>query len=176
MTDSDGREPEGIAREVCLRLLSARPRTRAELETALAKREVAPDVARRVLDRFEELRWVDDAAYAGAWVQSRHAHRGLSRRALAQELRQRGVAAEQVEAAVDAVSDEDEEATAFRLARVRAAATTRLARDVRIRRLTGVLLRRGYSSSLTTRAVLAALDGPSALDDLRDEQGLTDDG
>jgi len=168
------RGPEEIARDVCLRLLSARPRTRVELEKALAKREVPSDVAHRVLDRFEELRWVDDAAYAGAWVQSRHTHRGLSRRALSQELRQRGVAAEHVEAAVENVSDEDEEATAFRLARARAAATAHLARDVRVRRLTGVLLRRGYSSGLASRAVLAALDESPSIGERGDDEDLTD--
>jgi regulatory protein len=156
------RDPEEVARDTCLRLLAARPRTRAELESALAKRGTPEDVAARVLDRFAELRWVDDAAYAEGWVQSRHTSRGLSRRALEQELRRKGVGPETTETALAGLAPEAEEETAFRLARRRAAATAHLDREVRVRRLTGALLRRGYPSGLATRAVLAAVgEGPT---------------
>jgi regulatory protein len=161
-----GREPDDTARDICLRLLAARPRTRAELRAALAKRGLPEEVVERVLDRFEELGWVDDAAFADQWVQSRHATRGLSRRALGQELRRRGVEPETVELAVGGLHERAEEETAHALARRRAAATAGLDRQVRVRRLTAMLLRRGYPPDLATRAVLRALeDGPEAVPD-----------
>lgn len=151
------REPEEVARDTCLRLLAARPRTCAELEVALAARGTSEDVAARVLDRFVELRWVDDAAYAEDWVQTRHRSRGLSRRALEQELHRKGVDPGTTETALAGLAPETEEETAFRLARRRAEATAHLDREVRVRRLTAALLRRGYPSGLAVRAVLAAV-------------------
>ena len=71
-----------------------RPRTRAELAKALARKEISDEVIAEVLDRYDEVGIIDDAAFARAWVSSRHQGRGLARRALANELRQRGVAAE----------------------------------------------------------------------------------
>ncbi len=43
-----------------------------------------------ILDRFEEVGLVDDAQYAEMIVRTRHAERGLSRRAISTELRRRG--------------------------------------------------------------------------------------
>ena len=150
-----------MARDTCLRLLAARPRTRAELEVALHGRGTPEDVAARVLDRFVELGWVDDAAYAEDWVQTRHRSRGLSRRALGAELHRKGVDPGTAESALAGLAPETEEETAFRLARRRAEATAHLDREVRVRRLTAALLRRGYPSGLAVRAVLAAVDEAS---------------
>src|SRR5262249_23326143 len=85
-----GREPGGeeAARVICLRLLTSGPRTRAQLATALRKRRIPDEVADSVLGRFAEVGLIDDAAFARAWVESRHHGRGLGRRALAAELRE----------------------------------------------------------------------------------------
>ena len=65
-----------MAREICLRQLAVRPRTRAELAGALAKRGISEEVSAQVLDRYDEVGIIDDAAFARAWVTSRHAGRG----------------------------------------------------------------------------------------------------
>jgi regulatory protein len=93
--------PQAAAREICLRLLTAAPRTRAQLVTALRNRGVPESVAEEVLGRFAETGLIDDAAFARAWVESRHYSRGLSRRALAGELRERGVGDDEVRNAID---------------------------------------------------------------------------
>src|SRR5215470_6407474 len=110
-----GVDPEEAARQICLRLLGAGPRTRAQLAAALRRRRVPDEVAEAVLGRFAEVRLIDDAAFARAWVETRHHGRGLARRALSAELRQRGVAAEEVRAAVGTLGDQEEIATARRL-------------------------------------------------------------
>ena len=84
-------DPAERAREICLRLLAARPRTRVELAKALRQQGIATAVAAEVLSRYAEAGIIDDQAFARAWVSSRHHGRGLARRALATELRQRGV-------------------------------------------------------------------------------------
>ncbi|POX41886.1 regulatory protein RecX, partial [Streptomyces sp. Ru72] len=93
-------DPVEQARAICLRLLTGTPRTRKQLADALSKREIPEDVADEVLSRFEEVGLIDDSAFADAWVESRHHGRGLARRALAQELRTKGVDSALIDAAV----------------------------------------------------------------------------
>lgn len=150
-------DPEAVARTIALRQLTGAPRSRAQLQAAMATRGVPEDVAERLLDRFEEVGLVDDAQYAGMWVRSRHTGRGLARRALAHELSSRGVSPEVAAEALDQVGDDDEAEAARALVARRLPATRGLDRDVRARRLVGMLARRGYSSTLAIRVVREAL-------------------
>ncbi len=146
-------DPEQVARSIALRLLTGAPRSRAQLAEAMARRDVPEEVADRVLDRFTEVGLVDDAAYAEILVRSRHAERGLSRRALAMELRRRGVDEVTAGEALEQVDDADEEEAARALARKKLRATRGLDREVRLRRAYGALGRRGYGGSLVSRVV-----------------------
>lgn len=151
-------DPEAVARQICLRLLTAAPRTRAQLADALRKRGVPEQAAETVLERFADVQLIDDAMFAQAWVDTRHHGRGLARRALAAELRQRGVAAEEIRTAVDRVGPDQELATAQAMVERRLASTRRLPKQTRFRRLMGMLARKGYSEGLAYRVVRAALD------------------
>ncbi|MDY7086252.1 MAG: regulatory protein RecX, partial [Actinomycetota bacterium] len=144
------------AREICLRQLAVRPRTRAELAKLLARKEISEEVIAEVLDRYDEVGIIDDAAFARAWVTSRHHGRGLARRALANELRQRGVDAEVASEALETVDDEDEAATARALVD-RKLRTATGPPDAVFRRLVGMLARKGYSAGVAIRAVKDAL-------------------
>ncbi|BFV57020.1 hypothetical protein KCMC57_up21240 [Kitasatospora sp. CMC57] len=146
-------DPAAQARDICLRLLTGTAKTRKQLADALRKKEIPDEVAAEVLDRYEEVGLIDDGAFAAAWVESRHAVRGLGRRALAQELRQRGVAGELVERALEQVDNEDEEEAARELVRRKLRTMRALDPQVRTRRLVGMLARRGYSEGLAFRAV-----------------------
>ena len=151
-------DPESVARTIVLRRLTAAPRTRAQLADDLRRRDVPDEVAERVLDRFTEVGLVDDNAFASAWVQSRHRGRGLSRRALAHELRHKGVDDATVAEAVDEIDLDDEVAAATALVAGRLAATRGLPVETRVRRLAGMLARKGYSGGLSMRVVRDALD------------------
>jgi regulatory protein len=145
-------------------LLTVAPRTRAQLEDALRRKGVPDEVAERVLGRFTDVGLIDDEAFAQAWVQSRHRGRGLGKRALAAELRQRGVASGTVDEAVQALEPEQEERTARELIARRLAATCGLETAKRTRRLVGILARKGYPPGLAYRVVREALE----------EEGVTD--
>lgn len=138
---------------MCLRRLSAAPRTRAQLEETLRRAQIPDAVAADVLDRLTRAGLIDDAEFASAWVRSRHAGRGLARRALAHELRQRGVAGEQVDEAVGQLDADDERVRAAALVARRLPATRGLPHDTRLRRLTGLLARKGYSQGLAVQVV-----------------------
>jgi regulatory protein len=153
-----------LAREICLRQLAVRPRTRAELAQALAGRRIDDDVITEVLDRYDQVGMIDDAAFARAWVSSRHAGRGLARRALAGELRQRGVAGEVVGRALETLDDEQEAATA-RVLVDRKLRTASGPPEAVFRRLVGMLARKGYPAGLaisTVKDALAARDSEAA--------------
>ncbi|WP_416875275.1 recombination regulator RecX [Kitasatospora sp. SC0581] len=151
-------DPETRARDICLRLLTGAAKTRKQLADALRKREIPEEAADAVLTRLEEVGLIDDAAFAAAWVESRHAVRGLSRRALAQELRTKGVAADLVEQAVAQLDHDDETDAARALVERKLRSTRGLDTQVRTRRLVGMLARRGYSEGLAFRVVRSALE------------------
>ncbi len=160
-------DPVSVARTIALRQLTAAPRTRAQLDEALARRGVPEQVSAELLDRLEQVGLVDDAQYARMWVESRHSGRGLSRRALRHELTERGVDPELVRDAVEAVDNDAELAAATALVRRRLASVGRAedeegdqdpqVRQRRDRRLLGLLARRGYSAEVAHRALRTAL-------------------
>lgn len=151
-------DAEGVARAIALRLLTSAPRSRAQLAEAMARKDVPSDVAERVLDRFGEVGLVDDAAYAAMLVRTRHSERGLARRALAQELSRRGIDRETAEVALSQVDRADEEAVARDLVRRRASAGAGLPREKQVRRLVGMLARKGHSPGSAYRIVTEVLE------------------
>ncbi|GGK27503.1 hypothetical protein GCM10010124_20100 [Pilimelia terevasa] len=169
------RDPAEFARDICLRQLAARPRTRAELARALRGKGVPDDVAEPILERYAEVGMIDDAAFAQAWVTSRHQGRGLARRALVQELRQRGVSTDDAAEALSGLDTETETTTARALVRRRLRAVARLEYQAAFRRLVSMLARKGYPAGIAVAVVreeLAAVadeagawDGVEAPDD-----------
>jgi regulatory protein len=162
-----------------LRLLTTAPRTQAQLAIALRRRGIPDEAAAAVLARFAEVRLIDDAMFAKAWVESRHHGRGLAGRALGAELRQRGVAQDDIQAALRELDPEQELATARELVARRLAATAGMPVPARMRRLTSVLARKGYAAGLAYRVVREALEQEGGecrvpLDDL-DVLGEPDD-
>ena len=155
-------DPESVARAIVLRRLTGAPQSRAQLADALARRDVPEDVSTRVLDRFTEVGLVDDQEYARILVRSRHAERGLSRRALGVELRRKGIDDETAAVALADVDDADEEKAARELVRRRLRSTAGLATEVRVRRTYGALGRKGYPAGLVARLVREELAAEGA--------------
>ncbi|WP_372460766.1 recombination regulator RecX [Actinomycetospora endophytica] len=141
-------DPESAARTVCLNLLTTRARTRAELAAGLESRGFDDDVATLVLDRLVEVGLLDDAAFAEQWVDSRHRHRGLGRRALSQELRRKGVDSETAGEAVAGLDADAEREKASELVRRRLPSLDRVEPQAAARRLVGMLARKGYGAGL----------------------------
>jgi regulatory protein len=151
------------AREIALRRLSVRARSRKELAQDLKSRDVPADAAAEVLDRFSEVGLVDDAAFAQEWVESRGRRSGAAR--LRQELRQKGVAEEDIADALGGRDDQADLTNARELATRKAAMMKSLDRVVRQRRLTALLARRGYSSAVIRRVIGEVLQAETPDDD-----------
>lgn len=146
-------DPVQQAKDICLRLLTVRPRTRVELAQVLARKGVEAEVAEQVLSRFDEVGLIDDAAFAELWVRSRHGFQGLSRKALAVELRRKGVAEESAAEALATVDSEAEEERARQLVRKRLRSLGDADEPTKVRKLVGMLARKGYSEGMAYRVV-----------------------
>jgi len=151
-------DPESVARTILLNQLTGRARTRSELATKLSSRDVPEEIATRLLDRFEEVGLVDDAAFAREWVEQRQSGKGLAKRALAQELRRKGIDDETAREALDEIDADDEVEVARALVRAKLRTVRNLDRDKAVRRLVGMLARKGHSSSVAFRVVKQELD------------------
>jgi regulatory protein len=143
---------------LCLRLLTARARTRAELAGQLAKRGYPQEISERVLDRLAAVGLVDDADYAEEWVRSRRAKSGKSNRALAAELHTKGIDNDVITAALGGMSAGAERAQAEKLVRARLRREVLTEDDTRVsRRLAAMLARRGYRQEMAWEVVAAEL-------------------
>jgi len=159
-------DPHDVARQIVLRQLAMAPRSRAELMQKLAQRGCAADVAATVLDRMTQVGLVDDEAYAQMLVRSQQAGRGLAKRALARELRTKGIEDHLAEDALTLISDEDERDRARALVDKKLRAMHGLGIEVQTRRLVGMLARKGYSSNMTYAVIREAIaDAPEHLPD-----------
>ena len=146
-------DPEWVARKILLDQLTGQARSRKELSDKLAAKNVPPEIATRLLDRFEEVGLVDDDAFARSWVASRQPGKGLARRALAQELRRKGIDDEVAREALDEIDPADEEAAARALVRKKLRSLSRVDDTTATRRLVGMLARKGYGSGLAFAVV-----------------------
>jgi regulatory protein len=156
--DSASREEQ--ARALCLRLLTVRARTRAELAGQLSKRGYTDDVSSRVLDRLADVGLVDDEDFAEQWVRSRRVHAGKGKRALSSELRTKGVDDEVIDAVLADIDSDTERSRAEQLVadKLRRERLTDEADDAKVaRRLVGMLARRGYGQSMAFDVVKVAL-------------------
>jgi len=163
LTDRDpDADPVEVAKQIVLRQLSHSPKTRQQLAEVLAKRDVPEWAAERALDRVTELGYINDEAFARAWVESRHRTKGLSERVLRRELLDRGVDRACVDVVLtEGVDRDSERAAATELVEKKLRSMSGVDRDVAIRRLVGLLGRKGYPSGMAFGVVRDVLDRES---------------
>ncbi len=147
---------------MCLRLLTARARSRAELAGQLTKRGYPDDVSIRVLDRLTEVGLLDDTDFAEQWVHSRLANAGKGKRALAAELKIKGIDKDVITSVLGGINPAAERGRAEELVRrkLRRENLGDEAADAKVtRRLVGMLARRGFSQGMALDVVSVELAG-----------------
>jgi len=160
---------EQKARDICVRLLTARPRTRVELAQVLTRKGIPDQLAERVLGKLDRSGLVNDADFAETWVHSRHTYDGLGRRALIAELKRKGVDESVAAEAASEVDSAAEERRARQLVRKKLRTVGDAEEATRVRRLVGVLARKGYPQGLAYRVVREELRAAG------EDGGLLDD-
>lgn len=141
------------AYQAALHYLAARPRSRAEVTQQLTHKEHPPEAIAAALDRLEERMYVDDAAFAEYWVDSRSRFRPRSAVALRYELRQKGVDPAAIEAATQEL---DESAAAWSAVASRLERWQALSEDELAQKISGYLARRGFSYAIARQTARRA--------------------
>lgn len=175
LIDHEHEKAAAKVRERALRLLDQRSRSRQELrERLLDPRRVkegedspAPELVDNVLDSLARSGLIDDEAFAREWVRQRFERRGKSTAVLRRELQDKGVSAAERESALEQIDEADERELARELARkkarsVKAVPCDRAERDKELRRIVGVLARRGFPQSMALQIAREALDSRCA--------------
>jgi len=144
-------DPYSVATKIALNALSRRAKSRGELYAVLLKKNTEPDLIDRVLDRLTEHKLIDDQAFANDWSRSRHIYKGLSRNVLARELRQKGVGDLEISIALEQIAPESEKAIATALVEKKLRSLQRESTEVKYRRISGFLARKGYSHHLISQ-------------------------
>jgi regulatory protein len=94
------------AMQQALLFLSYRARSENEIRKNLSKHEIPDAVIEETLERLRREGFADDKKFASAWVENRSTFRPRGRRALALELRQKGIDDHTIESALEGIDDE----------------------------------------------------------------------
>ena len=155
-----GRSQYQAARDAALRLLAYRPRSEHEVHDRLARR-FPEEVAAEVVAALRSQGLLDDARFSSQWADSRSARNPRSARLIARELLAKGVDGALADEAVREVDDEE---SAYR-ACLKYSRTGGQADPAAFqRRLMGYLARRGFSQSVSRRAIGRLMDEDAATD------------
>jgi regulatory protein len=162
--DAGREESKAPIRAKALRLLDQRMRSRKELVDRLSAVEEFPaEMIEEVIDDLARSGLVDDEQFASEWVRQRFAARGKSKMVLDRELRDKGIGSSQRAAALEQITHNAEEDVARKLAAKKAATIKTVAADYNakqkdLRRVVGVLARRGFPAELSMEIAREELD------------------
>jgi regulatory protein len=171
LTEISAAETLRRAKEDAYRLLSFRARSEKEIQDRLGRKGYEPPVVDEVLASLRGYGYVNDAAFAETWVSERGKTRG--RRALAHELRQKGITGDiAADVLNEAKTDEAELAAARTVAVKRVGERPSDASREAQAKLAAFLQRRGFGWNII-RPVLADLYG--RFESEEDEEQENDD-
>lgn len=103
LQEEDARE---AAIQKALRFLGYRARSVSEVRENLQKHAISEAVIERTLERLQESGLLNDQEFAQAWVENRNTFRPRSRRALALELRRKGLDDDVIQQTLEQTVDE----------------------------------------------------------------------
>ena len=142
---------------VSMYALARRGMSSREMRDYLLGREFESSEVDTEIERLEKVALLDDHALAETLIRTLQARKGLGRSALTAELRRRNVDSLAVESALAVLDDDDELERAVVIAMKRAGQLRSLDATTAKRRLGDFLMRRGYSGTVVSKAVQAAL-------------------
>jgi len=130
--------------------LSYRARSEDEIRQNLRKHEYPEAVIEETLERLQQDGFANDKQFARAWVENRNTFRPRGRRALAMELRQKGIDDETIQSTLEGL---DEETLAYEAGLKKASRLGALEWSDFRKKLGDFLSRRGFSYSVTASTV-----------------------
>jgi regulatory protein len=149
---SDERE---TAYQRAINFLNYRPRTEGEIRQNLQKHGVPDDVLEEVIQRLLRAGLLDDRRFADAWVENRADLHPRSRRALAFELKQRGVEQQVIQRSLEQVDDDQ---AAYQAAQRQSRKLQELDWQDFRKKMYGFLARRGFDYETSAPVVKRVWD------------------
>ncbi|PRQ10546.1 recombination regulator RecX [Corynebacterium sp. 13CS0277] len=176
--DAEWEDQKAAVWSRALKLLDHRARSVGELRQRLKDLDLPTAVVNEVVEDLQRAGLLDDAHFAREWVRQRHHHKGKSRAVLRRELAEKLISAELQEEALAMIDDADERAVATTLAAKKARSVTVAPASYEeyqkvLRRIVGVLARRGYPQGMSLSVAREQLD--QRIDDLGGAPGYDDD-
>lgn len=139
----------GKAYERSLMFAMLRPRSTREMRDYFRRKKIAPQDADAILQKLCDRRYVDDAAFAKSWVESRALGQKTSAKKLRLELKQKGIADDIIAQVLGANHTYDEQAALANLIAKKRRQTKYQDRD----KLLQYLARQGFGFDDITRAL-----------------------
>ena len=134
-----------------VKFIGYRMRSEKEIQDKLEEYQLPEGTIARVMDRLRRSGLVDDARFSQMWVENRAEYRPRSHRALAYELRRKGIPDELIEQTLD--ETEDDEELAYRAATQHSRKWNNLEWPDFRKKLSGFLARRGFSYHTAAQVV-----------------------
>jgi regulatory protein len=134
-------DEEEQAYQKSLHYLSYRNRSEAEIRRHLEKKELSSSAISAALERLKEQDLVDDLNFAQEWVENRNTFRPRGKKALSNELYQKGISREIIQ---EVLQDLDESELARQLAQKKMSRVQGLDREDFQKKLYGYLSRKGF--------------------------------
>ncbi|MCU1405823.1 MAG: RecX family transcriptional regulator [Glaciihabitans sp.] len=150
-------EQAARAENVSMAALTRKGMSSWEMAEKLRARDLDEEIVLNEIDRLERVALLDDRELADTLVRTLQDRKGLGRSGITAELRRRHIDPNAIEEALDALDTDDELVRATEIA-IKRAPQLRSFDDVTAkRRLSAFLMRKGYSGSIISAAVTAAL-------------------
>lgn len=135
-------------RQVVFRYLSYRPRSSQEVRNYLARKDWDPSLCEQVIEECMQSGYLDDRAFAKAWVEERKSQKGFGKLRLRQELRKKGISQAIIEEVLTHINEEEERQQAIDLAERRYLRIQGEPWPKIERRIGQYLMRQGYSADM----------------------------
>ncbi len=152
----EGDDSAERAYNAALNFLSYRPRSTREIRDYFRRKAVESPVVDAVIERLQRVNLINDEEFARFWVENRQNFRPRGTRALRVELRQKGLASETIEGALESIGDETE--IALDAGRKKMGSYRTLDERTFLTRMVGFLQRRGFDYGVASRSARTLLE------------------
>lgn len=168
-TDLEVERMEAQANSVAEWWLAQSAKSRKEIMDKILKKGIIPEIAEKIVSRYEELGYIDDEAYAEQFVYSKTTYDKLGKRSISFKLKEKGISEEIIQQVLENIDDEEEEQQAKELALKKARTNKRYDTQKRLQQIVGLLVRKGYSGNIAFRVAKEAISEEPAEEDDLDE-------
>lgn len=144
---------EEDVRQALLKLIERSGKSSGQLRSLLLDKEFPVQLIDQMIERFIEVGLIDDFALAKSFTESAVSRKAKAKSVIGRELRAKYFPQDAIDAALAEIDSDSELEAAKVLAESRYRQLLKLEPEVRTRRLSSFLMRKGYSSSVVWAAV-----------------------